>query len=282
MKSKFTILLFDNGSLRPEATLALRDLATNLSDRLCMPVEAVSLLHSHKIDKSKLNGKPATIIRRRLKLAIVNNEHRFICLPLFLGPSLAITNYLKKLIDELVKISPQIDIRVAPPLAGWNVEMPDIRLVEIIKDHVTRKLDNNRLKGPIKVALLDHGSPIEKLAVLRNCVADKLRPELNKKGVEIVACSMERRKGELYAFNDPLLETIDLSQDRSKSIGCLVVAMFFLLPGRHAGEGGDVDGILKNLVLRGKIKDYNKTSLIGEHPLIYSILEERVEQAIAG
>ena len=281
MKSKFTILLFDNGSLRPEVTLALRVLAKNLSSRLSIPVEAVSLLHSHKIDKINLGGEPAMIIRRRLKLAIANKERRFICLPLFLGPSLAITDYLRKLIHEFVGIYPEIDVRVAPPLAGWNVDMPDIRLVEILKEHVIRELDKNTLKGPIKVALLDHGSPIEKLAVLRNCVADKLRYEFNKKGVEIIACSMERREGEQFAFNDPLLETIDLSQDGNRKLGSLVVAMFFLMPGRHAGKGGDVDRILEDLVQRGNINDYKKSALIGEHPLIYSILEERVEQAIS-
>ena len=48
-----------------------------------MRVEAVSLLHSHKIEAEKLNGEPATIIRRRFKHGIANGEHNFICLPLW-------------------------------------------------------------------------------------------------------------------------------------------------------------------------------------------------------
>jgi len=86
------ILLFDNGSLKPEASLKLRDLARNLSDVLSMQVEPVSLLHSCKIDPELLNGEPATIIRRRFKKAVKNKERKILCLPLFLGPSLAITD----------------------------------------------------------------------------------------------------------------------------------------------------------------------------------------------
>ena len=49
---------------------------------------------------------------------------------------------------------------------------------------------------------------------------------------------MERREGDAYAFNDPLLES--LGGISGFAGGRLILAMFFLLPGRHAGEGGDV------------------------------------------
>ena len=94
MEKQYTVLLFDNGSFRPDSTFALRKIAKKLGKQLGMRVEGVSLLHSHKIDAEKLNGEPATIIRRRFKLGITNEERHFICLPLFLGPSLAITEYL--------------------------------------------------------------------------------------------------------------------------------------------------------------------------------------------
>jgi hypothetical protein len=92
---------------------------------------------------------------------------------------------------------------------------------------------------------------------------------------------MERREGDAYAFNDPLLESIPIEKT-SKSLETLVVAMFFLLPGRHAGEGGDVDGILQGLVEGAKIKNFIKTDLIATHPLIYSILEDRVKSVLVG
>ena len=54
--SEMEIFLVDNGSLAPEATLQLRGIASALSMEMGHPVEAVSLLHSHKVDASALDG----------------------------------------------------------------------------------------------------------------------------------------------------------------------------------------------------------------------------------
>lgn len=281
MKKQYTVLLFDNGSLRPDATFALRAIAKNLSDQLGMQVEGVSLLHSHKIEADKLNGEPATIIRRRFKFGISNEEHYFICLPLFLGPSLAITEYLMELIEEAKVLCPEIEILVAPPLAGWDVTNPDHRLAQILAEQVTAIMEQNTLNRSTNLVLVDHGSPIEQLSILRNTVTIQLQELLGDSVSTSTACSMERREGEAYAFNDPLLETISFDTvSKETSLESLVVAMFFLLPGRHAGEGGDVDEILQGLVENAKIKNFFKTDLIATHPLIYSILEDRVKSVL--
>ena len=279
MKKQYTVLLFDNGSLRPNATFALRRIAKNLSDQLGMQVEPVSLLHSHKIEAEKLNGEPATIIRRRFKHGITNGEHHFICLPLFLGPSLAITDYLMELIEEAKVLCPEIEILVAPPLAGWDVHHPDGRIANILEDQVRALIKEHDVVGSPNLVLVDHGSPIEKLSILRNTVTNQLKELLGDSVSHAKACSMERRKGDAYAFNDPLLETVSI-EETPKGLKTLVVAMFFLLPGRHAGEGGDVDEILQGLVDQGKIKNFIKTDLIATHPLIYSILEDRVKSVL--
>jgi DNA-binding NarL/FixJ family response regulator len=54
-------ILADNGSLNPEATLALRKLASRLSLSLGRKVEPVSVLHSDKVDPALLGGYPAEI-----------------------------------------------------------------------------------------------------------------------------------------------------------------------------------------------------------------------------
>ena len=282
MKKHYTVLLFDNGSLRPDATFALRAIAKNLSKRLGMAVEGVSLLHSHKIDAEKLGGKPATSIRRRFKQGIANEEHHFICLPLFLGPSLAITEYLMELIDEAKVLCPEMQILVAPPLAGWDVKYPDSRLSEILADQVKVLIDEKSLTHSTNLVLVDHGSPIEKLSILRNTVTDQLRDLLGDLVSTATACSMERREGDAYAFNDPLLESVTFDKaSTEEQLESLIVAMFFLLPGRHAGVGGDVDEILQGLVDKKKVKNFIKTDLIATHPLIYSILEDRVKSVLA-
>jgi hypothetical protein len=79
------IFLVDNGSLRPQATIALRCLAEGLAVRTGLRVEAVSLLHSHKIAADKLSGVPATIVKRRLRECLAAGHREFICLPLFSG-----------------------------------------------------------------------------------------------------------------------------------------------------------------------------------------------------
>lgn len=274
------ILLFDNGSLKPEASLKLRDLARNLSDVLSMQVEPVSLLHSCKIDPELLNGEPATIIRRRFKKAVNNKERKILCLPLFLGPSLAITDYLQELIQEALALDSEMQIKVAAPLSGWDVHKPDERLATVMKELI-EECRANAKRSFKNIVLVDHGSPIKKMAILRNGIAEKVGTLLKGEGVNatVTACSMEKREGDAFSFNDPLLETIPdyLNLEAAED---LLVAMFFLMPGRHAGEGGDVETILSNLCQNQRIRSFCKTDLIASHPMIMDILADRVRSVL--
>ena len=56
--------------------------------------------------------------------------------------------------------------------------------------------------------------------------------------------------------------------------------MFFLMPGRHAGDGGDVDAILQSLQKQNKICSYKKTELITTHPMIIDLLADRVKSVL--
>ena len=82
---------------------------------------------------------------------------------------------------------------------------------------------------------------------LRDSVAAQVGDIL---GVRVQPCSMERRDGPEYAFNDPLLE--NLGKVEGFSEGKLILGMFFLLPGRHAGACGDVSEITDGLIERGQ------------------------------
>ena len=90
---------------------------------------------------------------------------------------------------------------------------------------------------------------------------------------------MERREGEEYAFNDPLLE--NLGQVAGLSGGRLILAMFFLLPGRHAGEGGDVADIYASLVENGIFNSIETTPLLGESAMVLDILEDRLRDLVS-
>jgi sirohydrochlorin ferrochelatase len=263
-----TIFLVDNGSLRPQATFALRALAEKLSDLALIPVEPVSLLHSHKIDPEDLGGNPATIVKRRMRELIAQGQSDFVILPLFLGPSLAITDYLPKVVAELAQASPGLRVKIAPPLAGLDVEAPDPRLAEALSRILQPLLAD---KPAAKVALVDHGTPIRPVSRLRDLVAGQLAASL---GRPVQPCSMERREGPDYAFNDPLLE--NLGGLKGFAGGRLVLAMFFLLPGRHAGEGGDVATIADGLIDASHFDEVVVAPLLGGHPLLLEILRDRL------
>lgn len=266
------IFLVDNGSLRPEATFALRGLAKSLSRQTGECVEAVSLLHSHKIPSSRLQGQPATIVKRRMRELIKEGQREFVVLPLFLGPSLAITDYLPSIVDELRQNHADLVVQIAEPVAGGDVARPDARLSRILAEHIQAHLDEGEDN---KIALVDHGTPIRPVNALRDAVARQLEA---RSGRPVQPCSMERREGPEYAFNDPLLE--NLAERGGDKGSHLVLAMFFLLPGRHAGPGGDVAEIADGLVEQGDFRSVRISPLLGEHPLLLDILSDRLCQAL--
>jgi len=274
MTTPIIIFLIDNGSLRPEATLQLRGLAEALTLRTGLTVEAVSLLHSHKVPAEKLNGIPATIVKRRLRECIEAGQRNFICLPLFLGPSLAISQYLPQVVDEFRDRHSDLNVKIAPTLAGPDMDAPDLRLAQILAEQV-RAL---RPSAATKVALVDHGTPLIEVNRVRNAVARQLAQALALTAAVVQPCSMERREGEAYAFNDPLLDSLGVIKPFAG--GRLILAMFFLLPGRHAGEGGDVAKICAGLISENAFEQIQTTPLLGEHPLLLDILEDRLRETL--
>mgnify|MGYP005856279245 CR=1 FL=1 len=267
------IFLVDNGSLRSAATFALRRLAETLSWKTGERIEAVSLLHSHKIPDEQLHGQPATIVKRRMRELIREGRREFVILPLFLGPSLAITEYLPSIVGELRQDSADLVVKIADPVAGGNVEQPDTRLSQMLADHMRPYIDDGRGRT---LALVDHGTPIKPVNVLRDAVARQLAVQC---GQSVQPCSMERRAGPEYAFNDPLLENLAGVEGYRDSH--LVLAMFFLLPGRHAGEGGDVADIADGMVRQGDFRSIQICPLLGEHPALLEVLSDRLVAALA-
>ena len=131
-------------------------------------------------------------------------------------------------------------------------------------------------QGKMRLALVDHGTPAPEVNALRNAVARDLADLL---GRQVLACSMERREDSLYDFNEPLLERVDAVPGFSG--GRLLAVMFFLLPGRHAGAGGDVAQICEDLVARGAYEAIECSPLLGQHPLLVEMLADRYREVRA-
>ncbi len=265
-----TVFLTDNGSLRPAATLRLRRLAAALSRTTGRRVEPVSLLHSHKVPAEYLEGRPAEILEPALRERAKRGERNFLVTPLFFGLSRALTDYLPKRVAHLRNEFGELNVDVAPPLV--DPEPPeDLRVARILIDGVLAVRETGERQA---VILVDHGSPEPKVTAVRNLVASRLREGLGNRVERVEAASMERREGPEYAFNEPLLE--NLLGRPGFDRGRVIVAMMFLLPGRHAGPDGDVARICRRAEAAHPGLETVMTSLVGEHEGLLEILADRV------
>lgn len=276
------ILLVDNGSLRADATRNLRRVAAQLSQHTGEAVHPVSLLHSRKVPAEKLDGVPARVFEPSLREWLENGEREFVVLPFFFGPSLALTDYLPRRVERLQRHWPDLEVRIAPPLVDLT-NGGDERIAHILADQVVDALEAlHDLDRSLSVAMVDHGSPVPEVTAVRNFVAGQLSVLLNagshSRIARVTPCSMERREGDAYRFNEPLLE--ELLDEPTFSSGPVVVSMLFLSPGRHAGEQGDVATICAAAEARHPELATVRTSLAGEHPLILEVLAERLESVL--
>ncbi len=241
-------LLVDNGSLNPRATLRLRVLAQELAGLLGRPVDPVSVLHSDKVDPAELGGIPARTFEPYARQALAEGATTLEIFPLFIGPSLAITEFLPQLAG---KAGVALDVR--PTLAGPG--RADA-LAVILADNL---LASGWKPGSGNVLLCDHGSPIPEVTAVREDLAARLRARLGLGAEALIGCAMERREGPAYAFNEPMLADVVSRQEKD-----FTVLMLFLLPGRHAGAGGDVDSICRAHARDGV--SWKLSPLLGEHP----------------
>lgn len=267
--SPLTVLV-DNGSLEPAATLALRGLAARLAVQVGAPVEAVSLLHSSAIDPGLLGGKPAEILLPALERRLAAGHGNFLVLPLFFGPSRALTDYVPENLARLRLKFPALQVRIAAPLYAAG----DNRLARVLADHVIAELGSFKAERAIVV---DHGSPVEAVTAVRDLLAQQVAELLGPRVMAVAPASMERRTGLEYDFCNPLLA--DLLGASPWSTGRVIIAMQFLLPGRHAGPEGDVAKICAAAEAAHPGLETRMTKLVAEHPLLIEILADRWQAA---
>ena len=264
-------LLVDNGSLAPAATLQLRGLARVLGKTIGVEVTPVSLLHSTGVSTPAIGDVAAEILEPALELRLMQGKTDFIIVPLYFGPSGALTEYLPARVAHLRKKFPELNVKLAPVL----FQKDDDRLARILADQARAVLRENTRR----VVLVDHGSPARAVAAVRNQIAEQLRGILGP-NYRVAAASMERREGVEYDFCEPLLAT--LLRQPEWNTGEVIAAMQFLLPGRHAGPAGDVAEICSEAeTASGGRLHVHLTGLVAEHPLLVQILADRWRRAVA-
>jgi sirohydrochlorin ferrochelatase len=268
-----TVLLVDNGSTRRESTLNLRLLAKALSENTGRQVYPVSLMHSDRIAASELNGETAWIFEPFLRQRLSQGERTFIILPLFFGPSRALSRFIPDQIQALQEEFGPFSARVADVLCP--LPEGETRLASILYDNVLATAAAEHIAID-RVILVDHGSPIAKVTAVREWVAARLQALLDAE-IPLSEAVMERRPGSEFDFNGALLEDVlrDLARQNPKQN--VVLAMMFFSPGRHAGPGGDIEDIYRRIETEHPGLRVYPTPLIGTHPELIDILKSRLE-----
>lgn len=276
MSDEICHLISDNGSYRPEATLSLRSLAQRLGKKVGKTIHPVSLLHSTKISPEKLDGTPAEIFEPFVLKKLEEGIRKFHVTPMFFGPSAAILEYMPQRVEVMRADWPDLEVYISPCVVNLD-HKSDERMAQILIDQIHKTREQRGFKSP-SIALVDHGAPRIKVTEVRNLLGEQVRRLLAEDEFpHVVACSMERRDGDEYAFNEPLLERVIGSEGFRNEV---IVSMLFASPGRHAGPGGDVAKICEEAAEAHPDLQWQMTELVAAHDGIIDILADRFEQGL--
>jgi sirohydrochlorin ferrochelatase len=256
--------------------LSLRKTAFELSGVLGTEVRAASLLHSSGIDPAKLGGQPAQLLEPALNAFLEDNPSADVVLvPLFFGPSGALTDYMPERVTSLAKKFPQARLR----LARWLVDMDesDTRIAQAVGEAVLQVIAEKNLLWP-KVVLVDHGSPQLAVTAVRDFLGAQVQALLGNKVEEVAVASMEKRSSPEYAFNDPLLAKRLRTPPFDR--GDVVVALQFLSPGRHAGPNGDIATICSSACSEQPLLRTHLTGTIANDPRVIAVVTDRFREAL--
>lgn len=281
MADDFACFIFDNGSVRADSTRSLREVAGRLGKRLGHPVRPVSLLHSTRVAAEELDGVRAELLEPALDAWFAGHpQGRALLVPLFFGPSGALTDYVPERLASLRERHPGTRAVLAEALVVEH-EAP-AELVAILADRVRMTAAARGWRRP-KVVLCDHGSPQRAVAEVRDRLAPLLGQALADEVAMVAPASMERREGDAFAFNEPLLAARLVSAPFDQ--GEVVVALQFLSPGRHAGPGGDVAEICAAAETaargEGKVLSTAMTAPIADDARLVDVLARRAMAAQA-
>ncbi len=277
---QITCFLFDNGSFRPDTTLSLRALARRLSAEVGMTVVPVSLLHSANVAAEKLGGQGAELLEPALMKFAETGGSRAVLLPLFFGPSGALTDYLPERLNSIQSRYPSFQIKVAACLVNLDDDSAAI-IASALAARVQTTVSQITSQSPeqIWVIATDHGSPKPAVTAVRNQIGLELEKLVCGAGVKVLVASMEKREGAEYSFNDPLL-AVAINQAIDAGAQDIIVAQQFLQAGRHAGEGGDIAEICEQAIRRAPHVSIYRTPVLVDRPEIQRLLHRRLSEAI--
>jgi len=269
------ILICDNGSTQPGATLQLRHIANQLSGVTGKTIHPVSLQHANTIPADKLDGQPANTFTEFIETQLSQGERSFIVLPVFFGNSKALTSFIPEQVTRLEQAHGNFALEIAEVI--YPLPHGEPILTDIIIQHIQQTASEHNF--PLKnIVLVDHGSPVPRVTEVRKHLAQSVQLLLTDE-VQLEQAVMERREGREYDFNGDLLEDWLSEKAKQGESDALVIMMFFL-PGRHAGNNGDVVEICEGVMHKYPGFKVAISPLIGEHPLFIKIIEQRLHRLL--
>jgi sirohydrochlorin ferrochelatase len=270
-----TIMLADNGSSRPAATLQLRQLASRLSQQSGKTVHPVSLQHADKIGSDRLEGIPAQLLKPFMDAHLQQGEREFVLLPLFFGPSKAISSYVPQQFELLTRQHGEFTLHIAEPV--YPLPQGEPVLVNIIYEHILQTAMQQSLELN-NIVLVDHGSPQPQVTAVREHLVQQIQQRLPQ-SVKLEQAVMERRAQAAYDFNGELLQHWLIKKAQSGETSAIVALQFFL-PGSHAGVGGDIVEICQQVMQQYPAFRIAICPLIAEHAALTDILLARLQSSL--
>jgi len=269
------IILLDNGSVKVAATLQLRKLADNLQTAVGRKVNPVSLRHADRIDAAQLAGQPAQTLVTFLAQQLAKGQRKFILLPLFFAKSGALTKYLPNLLETLREQQGDFDLELADVV--YPLPQGEPAMLQLFWQPLKQMLA--QASAQAHIVLVDHGSPDPQVTAVRQHLAQQLRAQSGLIN-PLDEAVMERRDGAQYDFNGELLETV-LRRKAQQGVTEILLLMQFFLPGRHAGEGGDIEQICHRIESEFEGLKIVVSPLVAQNPLLIPVLQARLKQAEA-
>jgi sirohydrochlorin ferrochelatase len=197
-----------------------------------------------------------------------------VLLPLFFGPSGALTGHVPARMEAARKAFPRARWRLARWLVGPGET--DEGIARALASEARRVIAAEKLERP-RIVLVDHGSPRRAVTAVRDQLGAQLRRLLAGDAAETGVASMERRPGAEFAFNEPLLAT--RLRTPPFDAGDVVVVLQFLSPGRHAGPDGDIAAICAAARSERRGLRTWMTGTIGTAPEVVARLARRFAEA---
>ena len=146
-------------------------------------------MHSHKVDASKLDGKPGM----SMESFFLSNEAEVVknlsFLPMFLGPSLAITDWLPEKLTQWSQNGNNRKFSIADCL----FQKKDIRIAKALAEYVVDLIPQYSPQKPF-VILVDHGTPLPEVNQVREEIGCFLEEKLGNQISGFSTACMERRR----------------------------------------------------------------------------------------